>query len=158
MPAIGRHSVILRPDSVRRVTPPTTITAKTRAEEAKSQMATEGGVSFGRASAFAESDASLAANVSALRTPEAFEEKKRGSNERRVEVTAPDNDLHWLRMVDRILLWPLRANLQAENADNLWLWRSGRAWTEGLCTLRRNSCLCGFSAEHLAQSDGSMPE
>lgn len=44
---IGFHSVILRPDSVRRVTPPTTITAKTRTEENMSHPATGGGESTG---------------------------------------------------------------------------------------------------------------
>lgn len=48
MPDTGFHSVILRPDSVRRVTPPTTMTAKTRAEERSSQRATGGGESMGR--------------------------------------------------------------------------------------------------------------
>ena len=43
MPVMGRHSVILRPDSVRRVTPPTTMTAKTRVEENISQLPTERG-------------------------------------------------------------------------------------------------------------------
>ena len=39
---IGRHSVMLRPDSVRRVTPPTTITAKTSVDERRSQCPTPG--------------------------------------------------------------------------------------------------------------------
>jgi len=42
-PVIGRHSVMLSPDSVRRVTPPTAMTAMTRAEESKSQFPTAGG-------------------------------------------------------------------------------------------------------------------
>lgn len=42
MPVIGRHSVMLRPDSVRRVTPPTTITAKTSVDERRSQRPTPG--------------------------------------------------------------------------------------------------------------------
>ena len=62
---MGRHSVMLRPDSVRRVTPPTTMTPKTRREEKMSQPATGGGDRTGRAAA--------AACV-------AFLEKKRGSN------------------------------------------------------------------------------
>jgi hypothetical protein len=44
---MGRHSVMLSPDSVRRVTPPTTITAMTRVEESKSQFPTAGGESTG---------------------------------------------------------------------------------------------------------------
>lgn len=48
---IGRHSVMLNPDSVRRVTPPTTMTAKTRVEERKSQFATAGVESTGRSCA-----------------------------------------------------------------------------------------------------------
>lgn len=44
---IGRHSVILRPDSVRRVTPPTTITAKTSVDERRSQRPTAGGGRIG---------------------------------------------------------------------------------------------------------------
>ena len=51
MPVMGRHSVILRPDSVRRVTPPTTITAKTRVEENISQLPTD---RDGRTSGFVE--------------------------------------------------------------------------------------------------------
>ena len=39
---IGRHSVMLRPDSVRRVTPPTTMTAKTSVDERRSQRPTPG--------------------------------------------------------------------------------------------------------------------
>jgi hypothetical protein len=42
IPVIGRHSVMLNPDSVRRVTPPTTITAKVRPEERRSQRPTAG--------------------------------------------------------------------------------------------------------------------
>lgn len=38
---IGRHSVMLKPDSVRRVTPPTTMIAKTRVEENRSHLPTE---------------------------------------------------------------------------------------------------------------------
>ena len=44
---MGRHSVMLSPDSVRRVTPPTTMTAMTRVEESKSQFPTAGGESTG---------------------------------------------------------------------------------------------------------------
>lgn len=47
MPVMGFHSVMLSPDSVRRVTPPTTITAKTIADENKSQRPTAGGASTG---------------------------------------------------------------------------------------------------------------
>lgn len=45
---IGFHSVILRPDSVSRVTPPTTMTARTREEDAMSHIPTAGGESGGR--------------------------------------------------------------------------------------------------------------
>lgn len=38
---IGRHSVMLKPDSVRRVTPPTAMIAKTRVEENRSHFPTE---------------------------------------------------------------------------------------------------------------------
>lgn len=44
---IGRHSVMLKPDSVRRVTPPTTMIAKTSVEENKSQPPTAGGANIG---------------------------------------------------------------------------------------------------------------
>ena len=47
IPVMGRHSVMLRPDSVRRVTPPTTMTAKTSADEKRSQRPTAGGASTG---------------------------------------------------------------------------------------------------------------
>ena len=60
---MGRHSVMLSPDSVRRVTPPTTMTAMTRVEESKSQFPTAGGESTGRW---------VAGSVP-------FDEKKRGS-------------------------------------------------------------------------------
>jgi hypothetical protein len=43
IPVIGRHSVMLKPDSVRRVTPPTTITAKTKVDDKRSHRPTEGG-------------------------------------------------------------------------------------------------------------------
>ena len=39
---MGRHSVMLRPDSVRRVIPPTTMTAKTSVDERRSQRPTPG--------------------------------------------------------------------------------------------------------------------
>lgn len=48
---MGRHSVMLRPDSVRRVTPPTTMTAKTRVEDKRSQRATGGAERMGSSSA-----------------------------------------------------------------------------------------------------------
>jgi len=69
MPVMGRHSVILRPDSVRRVTPPTTITAKTNADEKRSQRPTDGGDSTGKGG-------DGAANCPLL------PEKKRGSRKR----------------------------------------------------------------------------
>ena len=69
IPATGRHSVILRPDSVNRVTPPTTITAKTKAEEVRSHIATGGGESTGSSAASTEAE-------------EALDEKNRGSNVR----------------------------------------------------------------------------
>lgn len=47
MPVMGCHSVMLRPDSVRRVTPPTTMTAKTNADEKRSQRPTAGGANTG---------------------------------------------------------------------------------------------------------------
>ena len=40
MPVIGLHSVMLSPASVRRVTPPTTMTANTNVEENRSQAPT----------------------------------------------------------------------------------------------------------------------
>ena len=46
-PETGFHSVILRPDSVSRVTPPTTMTAYMSAVVPKSQKPTEGGVRIG---------------------------------------------------------------------------------------------------------------
>lgn len=69
MPATGRHSVILRPDSVKRVTPPTTMTAKTKADEPSNHIATGGGESTGSSAASTEA-------------PEALEEKNRGSKVR----------------------------------------------------------------------------
>lgn len=44
---MGRHSVMLRPDSVRRVTPPTTTMAKTRVDDNISHIPTERGDSTG---------------------------------------------------------------------------------------------------------------
>ena len=44
---IGLHSVMLKPDSVRRVTPPTTITANTKADEKSNQRPTASGGSTG---------------------------------------------------------------------------------------------------------------
>lgn len=41
---IGFHSVMLRPDSVRRVRPPITMIPKTRAEHPKSQIGRERGI------------------------------------------------------------------------------------------------------------------
>ena len=41
MPVMGFHSVILKPDSVRRVTPPTTMMPRTKTEEAMSHLPTE---------------------------------------------------------------------------------------------------------------------
>lgn len=56
MPLIGFHSVILKPDSVKRVTPPTTITANTSPEESISQRPTLGGDKVGRDPAVVEAD------------------------------------------------------------------------------------------------------
>jgi hypothetical protein len=42
MPVMGCHSVILNPDSVRRVTPPTTIIANTSVDENNSHRPTPG--------------------------------------------------------------------------------------------------------------------
>ena len=70
---IGRHSVMLSPDSVSRVTPPTTMTAKTSTAEPSSHPPTDGG----------ESTGSSLAGISA-----AFDEKKRGSNARRGTLPA----------------------------------------------------------------------
>lgn len=41
---IGCHSVMLRPDSVKRVSPPMTIMPKTRAEQPKSQLGSDRGM------------------------------------------------------------------------------------------------------------------
>jgi hypothetical protein len=67
-PVMGRHSVMLSPDSVSRVTPPTTMTAMTRVEESKSQLPTAGG----------ESTGSCCAAVCCPYAPPLLEEKKRG--------------------------------------------------------------------------------
>ena len=72
---MGRHSVMLRPDSVRRVTPPTTMTAMTRTEESISQFPTAGGDSTGSCSN-CWADAVAAAGVSSA----PFDEKKRVSS------------------------------------------------------------------------------
>lgn len=71
MPVIGFHSVILSPDSVNRVTPPTTITAKTKPEDINNHLPTAGGESTGRGGDEA-----------------ALDEKKRGS--KRVDLCALD--------------------------------------------------------------------
>jgi hypothetical protein len=47
IPVIGRHSVMLKPDSVRRVTPPTTTIAKTKVEDIMSHIPTERGARMG---------------------------------------------------------------------------------------------------------------
>ena len=66
MPVIGLHSVMLRPDSVRRVTPPTTITANTNQADPISHFPTPGGDSTG--------------NLFASWVVLTFEEKNLGSN------------------------------------------------------------------------------
>ena len=48
---MGRHSVMLNPDSVSRVTPPTTMTAITSTDESMSQFPTAGGESTGSSEA-----------------------------------------------------------------------------------------------------------
>lgn len=50
IPATGFHSVILRPDSVKRVTPPTTMIAKTSVEDASNHKPTDLGGSIGKIS------------------------------------------------------------------------------------------------------------
>lgn len=67
MPVIGRHSVMLRPDSVRRVTPPTTITPYTSTEHRSNQRPTAGDASTGTSRACAAAASKVA-----------FDEKKRG--------------------------------------------------------------------------------
>lgn len=53
IPVTGRHSVMLSPDSVSRVTPPTMMTAKTNADEKRSQLPTAGGANTGSLESFA---------------------------------------------------------------------------------------------------------
>jgi hypothetical protein len=77
-PVMGRHSVMLNPDSVRRVTPPTTMTARTRTEESRSQFPTAGGEITGSGSCCLADAAGAAAAGSNSSAP--FEEKKRGSS------------------------------------------------------------------------------
>ena len=48
---MGRHSVMLSPDSVSRVTPPTTMTTITSTDESMSQFPTAGGESTGSSAA-----------------------------------------------------------------------------------------------------------
>ena len=71
-PVMGRHSVMLNPDSVRRVTPPTTMTAKTSVEERKSQFATAGVESTGRGC--------RASDCQCAPPFDPFDEKKRGGS------------------------------------------------------------------------------
>ena len=63
---MGRHSVMLSPDSVSRVTPPTMMTAMTSADESMSQFPTAGGDSTG--------------SSAAVRGIVPLDEKKRGSS------------------------------------------------------------------------------
>jgi hypothetical protein len=77
-PVMGRHSVMLNPDSVRRVTPPTTMTARTRTEESKSQCPTTGGEITGSGSCRWADAAGAAVAGSSSSAP--FDEKKRGSS------------------------------------------------------------------------------
>jgi hypothetical protein len=48
MPVTGRHSVILNPDSVKRVTPPTTMTPSTKRDETSNHLPTAGEGRIGR--------------------------------------------------------------------------------------------------------------
>ena len=48
MPVTGRHSVILNPDSVKRVTPPTTMTPSTKTDEISNHLPTAGEGRIGR--------------------------------------------------------------------------------------------------------------
>lgn len=57
-PVMGFHSVMLSPDSVRRVTPPTTMIARTSVAEAISHPPTAGGERIGRGAS--EADAGIA--------------------------------------------------------------------------------------------------
>lgn len=50
MPVIGLHSVMLKPDSVNRVTPPTPMTPRTKTEESMSHLLTDGGGRTGSSS------------------------------------------------------------------------------------------------------------
>jgi len=64
MPVMGCHSVMLNPDSVRRVMPPTTMMANTSVEDKSSQRPTAGGDrtgSLGRGSLFVEKKRTLRA-------------------------------------------------------------------------------------------------
>ena len=82
MPEIGFHSVMLSPDSVRRVTPPTTITAKTNPADPINHPPTPGDDSTG--------------NWPMPWVVLVFEEKNRGSKRvdlRAVSVTAEDADV-----------------------------------------------------------------
>src|SRR5215216_7120961 len=65
VPTIGCHSVIDRPEWVRRVTPPTTIIANTSAQHAKSHIAT----APGRARSAVRRTAEGAATEDGLSTP-----------------------------------------------------------------------------------------
>lgn len=49
IPVMGCHSVILKPDSVKRVTPPTTMIPRTNTEERSNQRPTAGDGRIGRA-------------------------------------------------------------------------------------------------------------
>ena len=48
MPVTGRHSVMLKPDSVKRVTPPTTMTPSTKIDESSNHLPTAGEGRIGR--------------------------------------------------------------------------------------------------------------
>mgnify|MGYP007051632478 CR=1 FL=1 len=65
-PVIGFHSVMLRPDSVRRVTPPTTTMAKTRVADAMSHPPTTGGARVGSGASAAACPFSAALEDSAV--------------------------------------------------------------------------------------------
>lgn len=52
IPVIGLHSVILSPDSVNRVTPPTTMTPNTKTEDSMSHLLTDGGGRMGSSVGF----------------------------------------------------------------------------------------------------------
>ena len=74
MPVIGFHSVMLKPDSVRRVTPPTTITPNTNPADPRSHLPTPGDDNTGN---WLMSWVALA-----------FEEKNRGSKRVDLRVAA----------------------------------------------------------------------